>query len=474
MKQSKLISLLKSFSSSELRAFKDFLSSPYFNKKEINLELYKILKLLAKQDFPEEKIKREVLFCKLFPNEKYDERKLNHVISEVFRLAEQYLGIQEFEQDRALPYLYTARAHLKKQQEKAYLHQARKARKKLEEASYRDCQYFYQSTILEELEEQHFSSKKIHRTNTNLQLAANQFDRYYLAQKLQYSCIMLDRQKFLPIQYDIPFLPLIKKMLELQSFESEPSIIVYHYLMLALTQKSDKASFEQFRNYLSEHLSVFTETEARQLFLLAINFCVHKIRIGERDYAAELMHFYSEGIEKGLLLEKGKLSPWIYKNVVKLGLGLQRLEWVESFVKKYSHYLTEVLRKDAYHFSLADIHFHKKAYGNALSELNKVEFSDIHYNLDAKAMLLKIYFESGETEALLSLISSFKIFLKRQKSLTPHVRLSYLNFTTILYKIYKQGNLYEEEIKKEIKNTKALNGRNWLLDQIQTNPHKDI
>ena len=470
MKQSKLISLLESFNSSELRAFKDFLSSPYFNKKEINLELYKILKPLAKNGFPEEKIKREVLFRKLFPNETYDERKLNHVISEVFRLAEQYLGIQEFEQDRALPYLYTARAHLKKQQEKAYLHQARKARKKLDETNYRDCQYFYQSTILEELEEQHFSSKKIHRTSTNLQLAANQFDRYYLAQKLQYSCIMLDRQKFLPIQYDIPFLPLVKQMLELQSFESEPSIIIYHYLMLALTQKSDKASFEQFRDYLSEHLSVFAETEARQLYLLAINFCVHKIRIGERNYAAELMHFYSEGIEKGLLLEKGKLSPWIYKNVVKLGLGLQRLEWVESFVKKYSNYLTEALRKDAYHFSLADIYFHKKAYGNALSELNKVEFSDIYYNLDAKATLLKIYYETEETEAFLSLISSFKIFLQRQKSLTKHVKASYLNFVNILYKISKMKSNAISQIREEIASTKALSDRSWLIQQ--TEKHK--
>lgn len=469
MKHSKLISLLESFNSSELRAFKDFLSSPYFNKKEINLELYKILKPLAKQGFPEEKVKREVIFHKLFPNEKYDERKLNHVISEVFRLTEQYLGIQEFEQDRALPYLYAARAHLKKQQEKAYLHQIRKARKKLEEKQYRDRQYYYQSTLLEELEEQHFLSKKVHRENFSLQNAANQLDRFYLTQKLQYICNMLDRQKFLPTRYEMSSLPALKQMLELNSFQSEPAIQVYHYLMLALNQKSNKSSFDQFRSYFNGYQNIFTDDEIRQLYLLAINFCVHKIRIGERAYATELLSLYTEGIDKRILLENEKLSPWIYKNVVKLGLGLQRLEWVEDFVKKYSQYLSKALRKDAYHFSLADIYFHKKAYSSALYELNQVEFSDIYYNLDAKTTLLKIYYETGETEAFISLISSFKIFLRRQKALTKHVKASYLNFANLLYKIFKMKTNEFEQIQTEISSVKALSGRTWLLNQIQKN-----
>ena len=69
------------------------------------------------------------------------------------------------------------------------------------------------------------------------------------------------------------------------------------------------------------------------------------------------MDLYIEGIKNNILLENGQISPWTYKNVVKLGLGLKRFEWVESFVREYSQYLSAREREDAYHFNLADLFF---------------------------------------------------------------------------------------------------------------------
>jgi hypothetical protein len=106
-----------------------------------------------------------------------------------------------------------------------------------------------------------------------------------------------------------------------------------------------------------------------------------------------------------VLLERGQISPWTFKNMVKLGLGLQQYDWVENFVRNYSEKLEANKRTDAYHFNLADLFYHRKNYDEALIHLNQVEFSDIHYQLGAKVMLLKIYFETDATEAFLSLVS---------------------------------------------------------------------
>jgi len=465
MKNSKLIGLLKSFSNSEWRAFDDFLASPFFNKKKINLKLYRLLKKQASRDFPEAAIARPYLFKQLFPRARYDERQLNHVISEVFKLAEQFISYREFQSERALPQLFTARAHLKRKQDKSYQHQARKTAKILEDAPLRDHTYHYQSTLLADLAEQHYTLKEVHRQNDNLPKAARHFDQYYLSRKLQYLCIMLDRQKFLPMEYEMPLLPFIREIIESQQFDS-PSIEIYYHLLKTLSNEAPEADFNYFKQLLSQNLKAFTGEEARQLYLLAINFCVHQIRLGHRSYAAELMHFYMEGIEREILLEEGKLSPWMYKNIVKLGLGLNRLEWVEQFVRQYSQYLSDALRDDAYHFSLADLYFHKKEYDKTLTQLNKVEFTDIHYNLDAKATLLKTYYMQGEIEPMLSLVSSFKLFLRRQKSLSRHVRDSYFNFARLLKKIYQKGHSQNATIRQEIAATKALNGRSWLLQQL--------
>jgi hypothetical protein len=465
MKNSKLIQLLETFTSSELRSFKDFVSSPFFNKNEDNLRLYTVLKKLAPTGFTEEKLSRPRIFQLIYPDETYDEKKLNHLMSEVFQLAEQYIAYQEFQGERALPYLLAARGHLKRRQDKSYQYQARKATSFLEKDPKRDSLYYYQSSVLAELSEQQFSRRKLHLQDQSLETAIQHFDRFYLSKKLQYLCIMLDRQKFLPHSYEMPLMPFVMRILESRQFDSR-CIDIYYGFLQALTAEQPREAFNHFRKLLSEDLSVFSQEERQQLYLLAINFCVHRIRIGQRDYAADLMALYTEGIEKSILLENGQLSSWLYKNVVKLGLGLGRLEWVEQFVRQYSHYLADALQEDAYHFSLADLYFHKKEYEKAFTELNKVEFSDIHYKLEAKATLLKIYYETDEIEAMLSLISTFKIFLIRQKKgISKYVRSAYMNFARFLLMVYKEKE-NPEKVREKINKTKELSDRSWLLHHL--------
>ena len=466
MDNSKLVNLLRTFDKSELRAFQDFMTSPFFNKKEINISLYRILRKAAKDDFPQHKIKREVIYKQLFGNAPYEERQLNHVISEVFRLAEQFISLNAFYASSALPEIFTAQSHLARKQMKAYHHQARKAEEALAKSQYRDNTYYHQKFLLAELAEQHYSGIGLHESNQSLQAASDYFDHYYLSQKLQHVCVMLDRQNFLPTKYHIPHLLQLEEMLERLDIKGHSAIEVYQALLRVLKKESSQQDFEGFKTLLNEVQGILPEQQILRLYLLVINFCVNKIRVGQSSYAQELMQLYMEGIDKGILIEEGKLSPWIYKNIVKLGLGLKRLEWVEKFVKEYSQYLSESLREDAFHFSLADLFFHKKEYDKALVELNKVEFSDIYYNLDAKATLLKIYYEQDETEALLSLLSAFKLFLKRQNAISAPVKESYLNFVYFLGKIHKSGKKQAQPLEAEIKSTKVLNARTWLLQQL--------
>ena len=56
----KLIELLKTFSASELLAFRDFTASPYFNKREELVRLYAHLKKAAAAGFPDKKTERHL------------------------------------------------------------------------------------------------------------------------------------------------------------------------------------------------------------------------------------------------------------------------------------------------------------------------------------------------------------------------------------------------------------------------------
>ncbi|HMQ48214.1 MAG TPA: hypothetical protein PKA00_12660 [Saprospiraceae bacterium] len=468
MGSSKLILLLKTLNRKEWKAFSEFIQSPYFNKNIELIHLFEYLRKQSEKDFPSEEIQRTVVFKQLFGSESYDEKRLNHLMSQLFLLAQQFLALQHYETSDFYQEYFGAKVLLDREQEKAYNYQFRKLSESLEQLPYRDAQHFHQQTMLYELSNRHFYSQKVHRQDNSLQQASIHFDLFYLQKKLRLVCMMLDRQKFLPEQNDVGVLEAIMLMVEKEErFLNDPVIDIYYCLLKMLLDPERKGNFERFQAALLRHKNVFREEEVRQLFLLGINYCVDQIRNGKKDFAQPLLQLYTEGIEDEILLENGRISPWTYKNIVKLGLGLQQYDWVESFVKSYTHMLNPREREDAYHFNLADLYFHKKDFKKALEHLNLVEFSDVHYSLDAKATLLKIFYETDEIDAMLSLISSFKIFLKRNKHIAKNIRESYMNFASLLYQIHRKGKSQKTDLIKSIQMTKVLNARSWLLKQLE-------
>lgn len=87
-------------------------------------------------------------------------------------------------------------------------------------------------------------------------------------------------------------------------------------------------------------------------------------------------------------------------------------------------------------------------------------------------MLIKIYYETQETEALLALLSSFKIYLQRNKVINQHIREAYHNFLRYTERLLKATPPSTEKLQHQINQIKILNDRSWLLRQIRA-PQKN-
>ncbi|MEN0006803.1 MAG: hypothetical protein AAF798_21795, partial [Bacteroidota bacterium] len=212
--------------------------------------------------------------------------------------------------------------------------------------------------------------------------------------------------------------------------------------------------------------ALFDTGEQRDIYYFAINYCIRRIRVGEKAFANDLMELYIQGLEEEILFDNGKLSPWAFKNMVKLGLSLKRFQWVEQFVPQYYQFLPDKEREIGFHYNMADLYFQKRDFDKAYDHLNQVEFTDIYYNLGAKVMLLKIYYEKDETEALLSLLKAFKMFLTRNKLVAKNVKEAYLNFVKLLSQIHKSFPTDYPTLLEKIQSTTQLTERGWLLKQI--------
>jgi len=94
MESSKLVSILKQFNEKEWKAFRRLVDSPYFNRRRKLLELLDLIKK-ARPKWAIKKLAKTYIYSKLFPNEKYVEKRLVEMRNALVKLIEQYLLISK-------------------------------------------------------------------------------------------------------------------------------------------------------------------------------------------------------------------------------------------------------------------------------------------------------------------------------------------------------------------------------------------
>ena len=96
MKNSKLISLLKSFSEYEIKHFRQFIDAPFFNKEgKYVLRFYNEVRKYY-PEFTNSNLERKNIFEKLYPGKFYDDVIMRKLSSSLQRLAEEYLNYVYF------------------------------------------------------------------------------------------------------------------------------------------------------------------------------------------------------------------------------------------------------------------------------------------------------------------------------------------------------------------------------------------
>jgi tetratricopeptide (TPR) repeat protein len=237
-----------------------------------------------------------------------------------------------------------------------------------------------------------------------------------------------------------------------------------------LMDMGNGAHFDKLVALTKQYQSYFPIEELKDLYSYAINYCIRRVNQGAPEFLDELFKQYLKSLEAGTLMDDGYLSPWAYKNLIGVGLRLKKFDWTEDFIRQYNEKLVPDFRANALHYNLAELYYYKKDHDQALTHLNKVEFSDIYYNLDTKKMMLKIYFELDEIDALLSLLASFKMFLKRTKLISAANKVAYLNFVQALTLLARKERRVMPTIEKMLASPEPLGDRAWLKQMVQQMP----
>lgn len=464
MKNNLLIQTLEKFDKKELNRLTIYLQSTFINSSDLLVKVFFYLKDGLKKEIKPNKID---LHYSIFGREaNYNDHKIRLLLSDLLKLVEQFISQQTAQ---PIPQqIQLVKFYRKNGLEKHFHRVQRKAIQKLEKQPFRNQAYFAAKNLLE-WEQFELNSSKKRDIPINLQELGLNFDIAYFSGKLRQACFLKAQQAFYTIDYDFAWVEQIIAYIIKKEWQNIPAISLYYNAYLLSAQQEGQTSFDNLKQQILEYGALFTPEEIKDIYLLAINFCIKKVNNGERDYAEESLKLYKKGLEIGCFLEKGYLSKFTYANVVAFGIMTADFIWTENFIQNYRNKLQKNHRQSAYAFNMARLlYFQDKNYDAALIFLRKVSDKDLLNTLNAKILQLKIYWETKENNLLESHLEAMANFIRRKEVIGYHKEnfLNIISFTKRLLKVNFYDQTEIQKLKKAIEQSTVNSEKKWLLEQV--------
>ncbi len=432
-----LIFALKKLSRKEMTRFRDFSLSPYFNKHAGVRDLTAYLSDVF-PDFNEKNCDRARIWQKIKPKEKYDYPHLALLFTYTLRLAEDFFATEKLREKDAERLLLSAEYLRERRLEKRYEKTENALSKTVEKAAFRDADFYYRKYRLAEERDQKYLKITQRRTDDGLQEKQDALDLWFMAMKLRDACEMRMRRRYFGQEYEAGLLSeiLVKVKAKPTDYQSVPAVYLY-FLIYEMLVKNEPAEYFLLKAETERVADFFPKAELQNIYNYLQNFCIGQINRGQTDFLHELFLVYQSQIEKELIFEKdGTLAEWHYKNIVTAGLRSRAFAWVLDFIEKYKTRLKSSVAENAYSFNLANYFFATEKYREVLPLLIQVEYSDMRYKLDVRALLLRTYYHLAETEAFYALCDAFNQLLLRTKDLTDFQRTGYRNMIRMSRRIF--------------------------------------
>lgn len=465
MSQNRLHEIFHELSPLELRELAKYVRSPLFNKKEKVIQLFDYMRKKKDKGWDDKKT-----FEHLYPNEQFNVQQLHYLNCALHKHIESYLIWKECRNSEIDSNLYLMKAYRKKHMDKPFNRILRKTEELLEEQPLRNEVYHaYQYEVQKEI--LYHQKEKKRGAAFKLQELSDIQDLCFISDKLKNACTILSHQTLTKKEYDQGLLDTILKKVALEKKYLEyPAIAIYYYAFKALSDFEDEESFLSLKQLLIEKIQLFSDKEQKDIYILAINYCIKRLNTGADRFIREAFETYRNGLKKDILIENGILSRWTYNNIIILGLKLKEFDWVESFIYDYKKHLDEATKEDSFNFNLAKFYLEKKDYKTVMPLLIQTKYDDLLHNLGAKMMLVKMYYELEEIDALENLLESFKTYILRKKDIGYH-KENYLNIIAFVKKLIHINPYDRKELKtlgKDIEQTKILTEKKWLLHQVES------
>ena len=482
MYNSRLIKILQVFTPAELKEFRKFIESPFFNKE--GSYLIRFFDELRKgyPEFTGKDLQKEKLFKKLYSDKIYNDTTMRKLSSGIMKLIEEYLRYSAFRDNPDTADLLYIKKLREKRIEKLFESESALLERKLSVIDNSVDSDYFRSRYKLELEKINFYldfNHLIKKQQDSMQLVQNYivYDSLVNLLDIGFNILvgittMYQGQKNLVLQIlDKIDLNLVDSMLRKESPELYPVFELFSKRYLSFKNFDDDNSYYEYKKIAFDNMSLLTWENQFTVFISLQNICVRKFVEGKRYFTGELHEVHIEMLKRGLYVQqKGDyMNIHTYRNIILTASNLGKFDWILNFMDEYLTKLLPEQQESLKAWTKALVMYNRKDFSGALKELQSVKNDHFLSKHEIKTMTMKMFYELSDFEPGISFAESYRKMVSNDKTYSEIHRNSYTNFSVLYLKLIKlkaDNNIDEVPfLKKEIENT-VTNSKEWLLEKV--------
>jgi hypothetical protein len=467
MQSTKLSDYLKVLTPQEFKALGKFVKSPYFNESKRMILTYEGLKkIIGKFDF-ENKTSEEI-FANIFPEEKADIQSKRKIIYEFAKIVESFFTYAEIEKDGLLLSEKLNNFLKKRESLRLYREELQKSYSKLLNSDIKSADLLYKQF---EFELEKYFNQSSKETQINQE---EKIDR--ISQELE-MCFMVNKLRIICAYYQN--YPGIKKpdfykaaLNEVKVYVDKnkeriikdfPVLYAYYLTTFVFFNPSSSKGINEAINFLLQNEKYITDADLE--YLVKTLFYV-SIESGNDNEALSLCRKISEN---EIILRFSIIDHSLFINIIDLSINKGDIEFSGEFLRQYSPKLNTYLRANTVRLSMGMLKFAQKDFNAALQYLNDIKFSDYHFYIFSKIILIKIQIETKDYLRADSESEAMKQYIYRHKSEIPDIlQKKAVRFIYYIKLITADNNEPDKNsyLAHEISNEKYLFQKSWLLKKL--------
>jgi hypothetical protein len=446
----------------EAKAFRSYLQSPYFTEDKMLLPAFDAARKEVEQTG---ELNKQVLFKKVH-GKRYHDKTWRYQQSILCKHLEYFLTLRHLDSNKLLYNTILLQTLANKNFEKAwhFTHDVILRKGKKFNADYYLKQYMAAENSLNFL-----STKQSRKKELDYESVLKNLDSFYLAKKLQLACEVINLKNILKTNVELLLIEDLKKLATNPPFNEVPVIQIYYHILLSLTETENEKHFLFLHKLVLKHSTLFSVSELAEMYVYLKNYCIKKINSGKTEYNQILFEIYKEIIANKKLMYHDWLSQFEFKNIVSISLRLNEKKWCKNFIERYITFLKSNERRNALAYNTAYYLFSTENFKDAIRKLSNVEFTDVAYQIDARVILLKCYYELEDVDAFFYHASAFRLFLLRNRYLSDFQKTFNRNLIKFLSALLRANGSKTklQKLKAAVEKEKKVADINWLLEKIE-------